>query len=145
MVKTNFEELNQARLCKIHKLKIDNKMGKKKPNKKPQATASSNVGEPKPAPEEEKKQVVKEASDKQEPKKVEQKALPARSAQNDEDDLDDFYSIAAEFKEKNKEEKQSAPPKDDDDLDDFMDLASAFKAKAEEPEKEVKPEHKVVS
>ena len=76
-------------------------MGKKKPAKKPQAKAPSTAEEPKPAPEEEKKQVVEESTGKQEPKKVEQKAKPAQNALNDDDDLDDFYSIAAEFKEKN--------------------------------------------
>ena len=66
--------------------------------------------------------------------------------------MDDFYAIAAEFKEKNaepekevkeehkvvgktKEKPKPAPVEDDDDDMDFYDLAGSFKEKFEEPEK----------
>ena len=81
--------------------------------------------------------------------------------QDDEDDMDDFYAIAAEFKEKNaepekqvkeehkvvgkaKEKPKPAPVQDDDDDDMFYELAGSFKEKSEELEKVVKEEHKVV-
>ena len=66
-------------------------MGKKKPQKKPQAAKPAEPApaeQPKPAPQEEKKAEVK----KEAPKPV--------VREDDGDDLDDFMDLAGSFKEK---------------------------------------------